>query len=252
VRWLPVCIAIGGVASASCTGSTEGLGRSDAAADGAVGRDREGPADVDSTPDALTEPADGSSVDAQAGDAGLGDAGLGDAGTECHLGLDCNAGVAQQSVSFCTATSAYSCIDGACVWDCAGARSCSLAGMSCIACGDVMGHGGSAQCPIASCLLPNEVVQGTIEQSTCGSVPGWPVPFDGSRITLAIAHGPTCGYEAHLEASPTELGSFQVLQDQTLLGQFPLLGGVCTGLQAPTNALRFVFSCPRCQLVLGF
>jgi hypothetical protein len=228
-----------------CTGPTGRLGETDAGAmtDAIIRADGGSPMDSMPGADATPNEADAAEVS---------DAGPVDAAMQCLRGVDCTEIRQPSSVSFCSATSAYSCIDKSCVWDCAGARTCDPTGQSCLACGDAMGNGAATQCPTASCLFPNEIVQGTIEQSTCGAVPGWPVAFDGSRITVTVAHGATCAYQAHLEASPTELGSFEVLQDQALFGRFPLLGGTCTGVQAPTNAIRLVWSCPLCQFVLGF
>jgi hypothetical protein len=47
------------------------------------------------------------------------------------------------------------------------------------------------------------------------------------------------------------LGTWTQLADGELIGHMPALGGVCTGLYLPTDAVRLVWSCPACQFVVS-
>jgi hypothetical protein len=53
-----------------------------------------------------------------------------------------------------------------------------------------------------------------------------------------------------LSRTSLSLGTWTQLSDGELLAEMPDLGGVCTGLLLPTNAIRIVWSCPDCQFVV--
>jgi hypothetical protein len=60
-----------------------------------------------------------------------------------------------------------------------------------------------------------------------------------------------CSYAIRLEGATSLPGIYRQQADGTYVGQFLPFGGTCTGVQAPTGALRIIFSCPLCQFVLG-
>jgi hypothetical protein len=240
--------------------------RADAAAamDAVAGTDAIGGTDAIAGMDAiaLRDAAPGSDSETgsdavEAADASLGndasapsDASGPDAGTGCAIAADCPPNPNPMSVSFCT-SSAFSCIQGNCVWDCAGANSCSVVGSQCFGCADAHGIGRMVSCESQTCFPTTETTRAMIEQSTCGQVAGWPTGFDGSAITV-MRTSSTCSFEARHEGGVAVLGNWIQLVDGSMFGDFPPLGGTCRGEQAPTGAIRFIFSCPKCQVVLGF
>ena len=122
---------------------------------------------------------------------------------------------------------------------------------TCVECGDLHGIEQKVSCNAQACFPQMQVSTAMIEENTCGTVAGWPITFMGSRITVTLG-GTACTFNGKLEAGVTTLGDWIQLMDGSLFGEFPLLGGPCRGQSAPTGAIRFIFSCPKCQFVLGF
>jgi hypothetical protein len=97
-------------------------------------------------------------------DAGAGDAGV-DAGTtippECVQARDCVPVTPPRDCAFGGPSASRSCIDGTCVFDCQGARTCSMQLGSCLSC-----DAGVPTCNAASCGLVNDGAAGRIYR-TC-------------------------------------------------------------------------------------
>jgi hypothetical protein len=220
------------VAARACECGALVVGDADAAGDA----DASGDAGVD---DAALD----AGADAQdEGDGGAHHADAGGADGACATHTDCSGG---GSVNWCSAPdagaegSAWSCIAGACVWDCGGGRDCALsADGGCVTCAPP----GAESCRRTGCTAG---VTGFIEveQSTC---PGF--PETGARVTVETATD--CGSTAHRSAGAEQLGDWFALQDGTLFGNMPGLGGPCVAHELPTGAVRTVWSCPLCQFVL--
>ncbi len=171
------------------------------------------------------------------GGGGLGGGG-GTSDGGCSGYLDCASLPAQGNVTFCggvEGTSSYSCIDGQCLWECHGHRTCTT-------------DGGCETCvtPVYSacaggCTPMGPTCSGTVEQSTCGT-------FLGDSVSWALDSSctQTIGF-----CDGGVLGTLVLIDAVTAVGDFGALGR-CTAEQAPTNAIRWIVNCPSCQLVVGF
>jgi hypothetical protein len=105
-----------------------------------------------------------------------------------------------------------------------------------------------ASCPVTSCPI-STIGTSTVEDATCPFFPGTSVPFKGAQVTVTTDS--TCQISGYLAAGVAPLGNWRMLSTYDYLGDFPGLGGLCTGAQLPTGALRIVFNCPDCQFVIG-
>jgi len=190
-------------------------------------------------PDALgPAPRDAAMVDAGSIDAGRLDAST----SPCLTASDCR-GPAQPSVLFCP-DSRYSCIGNECVWECNGPRTCTIDASECAVCD------GLRTCPGMRCGLM--MSRGRIEDVTtgCFNLPGTNTPFAGAEVNLFSTARP-CSTGIELTGSPSFVGAFLEHPQGDIFAFFPALGGRCSGVQAPTGAIRFIFSCPACQFVVG-
>jgi len=192
---------------------------------------------------------DGGATDATAPDAlapGGPDAATldGTAPGSCTTALDCQL-PPQPTARFCE-NSAYSCVDRACLWECVGPRSCTVTPDDCLLCRERP----TASCPGERCSFDAFVA--TVEDATdgCALYPGTALAWRGARVQVT-ATARLCSYSIWFETAPALPGVYRQLEDGTYLGQFLPFGGTCTGVQAPTGALRIIFSCPACQFVLG-
>lgn len=228
LRVLVAAAALGG-----CTADTEGL----TVPDGAVAADATTPG-----PDAAA--ADATSPGGP--DAATPDAATPDASTpgSCTTALDCQL-PPQPTTRWCE-RAAYSCIDGACLWECTGPRSCDVTPSECLSCEAPP----AAVCPGERCSF--DAFVSTVEDATDGCVlyPGSVLAWRGARVEV-MATARFCSYAIRLEGAPSLPGIYRQLEDGSYVGQFLPFGGTCTGVQAPTGALRIIFSCPLCQFVLG-
>ncbi len=191
---------------------------------------------------------DGGPADATAPDAtspGGPDAATPDATVpgSCTTALDCQL-PPQPTARWCEG-SAYSCIDGACLWECTGPRSCDLTPSECLLC-----EAQPASCPGERCSF--DAFVSTVEDATDGCVlyPGSALAWRGARVEV-MPTARFCSYAIRLEGATSLPGIYRQQADGTYVGQFLPFGGTCTGVQAPTGALRIIFSCPLCQFVLG-
>ena len=191
---------------------------------------------------------DGGPADATAPDAtspGGPDAATPDATVpgSCTTALDCQL-PPQPTARWCEG-SAYSCIDGACLWECTGPRSCDLTPSECLLC-----EAQPASCPGERCSF--DAFVSTVEDATDGCVlyPGSALAWRGARVEV-MPTARFCSYAIRLVGATSLPGIYRQQADGTYVGQFLPFGGTCTGVQAPTGALRIIFSCPLCQFVLG-
>lgn len=141
------------------------------------------------------------------------------------------------SVPFCGAAGGlgWSCIENRCLWECNGGRVCDITQTpdgGCLTCAAT-----GTSCRDRFCVANTRMA--TIESSSCGLV-GF----------VTISGGAGCRYSAGGDAGV--VGTFEELQGGEFLGEFPSLGGTCTGAMLPTGAERWVFNCPGCQLVVRF
>jgi hypothetical protein len=128
-----------------------------------------------------------------------------------------------------------SCIDDTCVTECAGGRTCTVVdGGRCLDCG------GAVECAMASCT----------PATRCTFM------VAGSGCTGLLDQGST--WTANLQAdcrtvisndAGAILGSWFDLPDGAKIGQFPRLGGSCTGHDLFTNLPRTQFYCPYCSFI---
>ncbi len=81
---------------------------------------------------------------------------------ECRLPSDCGPPT-MSSVTACSESSAWSCIDRQCVWECRGGRRCDRAPDGCVSCDGVM----RAYCPGRDACPPGWPDAGQLEESTC-------------------------------------------------------------------------------------
>ena len=161
----------------------------------------------------------------------------------CTSALDCQL-PPQPTARFCEG-STYSCIDGACLWDCSGPRACDLTGSDCLVCDQQ-----PQSCPGQRCSF--DAFVSTVEDTTdgCALYPGTALAWRGARVQV-MPTARVCSYSIWFEGAMSLPGTYRQQEDGTYVGRFPLFGGTCTGIQAPTGALRIIFSCPACQFVLG-
>jgi hypothetical protein len=128
-----------------------------------------------------------------------------------------------------------SCIDGACVTECNGGRTCTVEdGGRCLDCG------GAVECAMASCT-PATGCTFTVSGSGCTGLLD-----EGSVWTSSVQAD--CRNVISNDAGAI-LGSWFDLPDGAKIGQFPRLGGSCTGHDLFTNLPRTQFYCPYCSFV---
>jgi hypothetical protein len=163
----------------------------------------------------------------------------------CNVPTDCPG--AAPTIQFC-AGSGWSCIDFQCLAECGpGGRSCmSPQRPGCLFCGTTVA------CPAAQACLPGAVVTASVEAASCPTFPGTTEPFAGAQVTLTRSSPTECDYTAHEVRGVDPLGRFYQLDDGSWTAFIEGFGGTCTGVMAPTNALRIIFSCPACRFVLGW
>lgn len=175
-------------------------------------------------------------------DASTVDTGFPDAGNmRCTSPADCSG--AAETVAVC-GSAAYSCIDHSCVWECEGGRACEVPNLGdCIECEDTFA------CPQVRCGIAEQ--NATIEAATegCDVYPRTAALIPGAKARLFSTARP-CSTALEIEGVGL-VGTFIEYDDFRYVGHFPELGGTCTGVQAPTGAIRFIFSCPLCQFVVG-
>jgi len=183
-------------------------------------------------------------------DGGLIDAGqLLDAGATpdgavpCQRAADC-AGPILPMAQVCPGSS-HSCIDGVCIWECQPqARTCTGSPSDCQRCD------GAELCPETNCGIPSGSVVNRVEEATpgCALIPGTNRPFAGSPVRLFPTARP-CSLGVELDNQ--FIGFMLRFKDQQAFASLQDFGGTCTVTEAPTGAIRFIFSCPACQFVLG-
>ncbi len=170
----------------------------------------------------------------------------------CTFGTDCKG--SGPSVPWCAqpdAGAAFSCVNGACVWECPGGRTCTAdLDAGCLSC--VIPPGATCEPDsgpdAGSCDIPSGV--GTVESSTCANpVVAPPIPFTGTA--LVFQPRAICRSDVTIQ-NDGPLGSVVALSSGAFIADFPPLGGACTGELLPTNVLRLLWNCPRCQFVVSF
>ena len=165
----------------------------------------------------------------------------------CLTHSDCHG--AEPQAPGCTA-SAWSCIDGQCLWECNGARDCTndptgqclscSTGLSCYG-GNCSNYG-----PVGRRLA-------TVVSSTC--VDGPVVGSGGAGPAFGVERIPTaCGFQAFW--GDDRLGNM-LFSSSGFVAQFPSLGGTCVGCcgveaTVATAGGQWDFSCPRCQFTVRF
>lgn len=185
---------------------------------------------------------DGASGDAGSPDASSPDGGSGDGGSaSCTTAGNCSG--PRDSVGFCSKPG-WSCVVGACLYECEGRRTCELTASGCFVCDN-----GAPACNATMCGPASASARVEMTTHGCDSYPGMTSPFDGQELLTKPLGG--CATALQLVNGP-DMGSFQELTDHELLADFAALGGRCTGSYLPTGALRMVFNCPACQFVIMF
>ncbi len=161
-----------------------------------------------------------------------------DGGLDCQGYLDCQGLPFLGNVTWCAGvegSSSYSCIDGQCLWECHGHRTCTTDG-GCEDCTTPVFDACSSGCtPMA------RTCTGMVEQSTCGAWLGEGVGIDldsSCRQTITLCDGGV-------------VGSWQLHDGAHASGEFTGLGE-CTAEQLPTNLIRWVVNCGQCQLAISF
>jgi hypothetical protein len=174
--------------------------------------------------------------------------GVCDGGAACLFATDCKG--SPPSVPWCTQVdagilSSFSCINGACLWECTGGRVCSAAvDAGCVDCTIPV----TQACAGSTCVNPTGTA--VVESATCANpVVTPPVPFANTGLTFAPQGA--CLSRVGIEAG-APIGELTQLTTGDFLGDFPAMGGVCTGQMLPTNALRILVNCPGCQFVVRF
>lgn len=173
-----------------------------------------------------------------------GDAGV-DGGTaapmRCAIAAECtgNAGAAACGERH------LSCIDGWCRADCQPARTCSIdAGAACITCG------ATTTCSTFSGCIGRLASMSSllVESASCAA---WPDggALAGTRLLLSTSASGCVSTLARSDTGVSE-GQLTVLDDLSLLGVFPALGGGCL-VGEGTAPRRWVVTCPACELVLS-
>jgi hypothetical protein len=76
-----------------------------------------------------------------------------------------------------------------------------------------------------------------------------PFPNFGTFDAVRDGGATLCEFSLQNEVSGT-VGTLRLLSATQLQADIPALGGLCVGEWLPTNAIRFVLSCPRCQMTL--
>lgn len=163
-----------------------------------------------------------------------------DGGAPCLHPADCSG--TPESVGSCASTgAAWSCLDGHCLWECPGERSCESTdgGPACLGCAGGVDAG--AACPPASC--PSSLRELTVEEMTCARSGFF---NEGERFTSET--GPDCVSLLRNSRGGFELGRLWPTGTGFLADSVPL-GGRCTGSWLPTGAPRFILACPNCQVV---
>jgi hypothetical protein len=172
----------------------------------------------------------------------VGDAGSGlDGG--CVVATDC-AGI-PSTVPMCADAgflSGFSCIDGKCIWECGSSgRTCDATDHgTCLACASLDGGActaGGAEQSFAG-----------VGEATCPTLPGSSSSFAGTWLKLEL--GCSGGTDARL-ADGRLLGHWVWLSWDVRLGQFPALGGTCTGNYLPSAGIVWVWNCPDCQFTIS-
>jgi hypothetical protein len=164
----------------------------------------------------------------------------------CAFGTDCTG--TEPSVPWCSQTdagSSFSCINGNCVWECSGGRTCTAdVDAGCLQCTVPLGK----SCVGSGCFNPSGPA--TVESSTCSNpVVAPPAPFTGTSLTFHPLGA--CRSEVVITNGPP-IGTTVQLSTMEWIGDFPPLGGACTGEWLLTNAGRVVWNCPTCQFVILF
>lgn len=166
-----------------------------------------------------------------------------DAGRACQSAQDC-AAPSLEMVGVCPASS-HSCIDGVCLWECTPrSRTCERSANDCQLCE------GQAVCPETRCRVPGGSLVNQVEEATsgCAQFPGTDHAFAGSPISMFATARP-CSFG--LELDNRFIGFMLRFEGGEAFATIQELGGTCTVTEAPTGAIRFIFSCPACQFVLG-
>jgi hypothetical protein len=157
----------------------------------------------------------------------------------------------QPSTPWC-ADAGYSCIAGACVWECpsdGAGRTCSVSpggDGGCLTCG------ATSQCPTICANATTYTATVEFESGGCSTWPGTSIPF--TSLTFARSDPVRCCYSVYQTAGAQMLGELCRLDNVfDYIANFPGLGGWCTGRSAVTGAPRSIINCPACQfVVVGF
>ena len=172
--------------------------------------------------------------------------GVCDGGAACLLAADCSG--SKPSVPWCSqpdAGSSFSCVNQSCLWECQGGRVCSLQwDGGCLECTIPQSHG----CTGIGCFNPSGTA--TVESATCANpVVAPPTPFVNTSLTF----GPLgdCRSEVAIAAG-APIGEITQLSTGDIIGDFPSMGGLCTGRILPTNLTRMLINCPSCQFTVRF
>ena len=166
----------------------------------------------------------------------------------CTFASDCHGDAG--SVPWCAlpdSGAGFSCISGSCVWECPGGRACTAnVDAGCLNC--VVPLSGVCVGLDGGCANPGGTA--IVESSTCANpIVAPPTPFTGTQ--LAFAPVGDCGSEVSVSGG-APIGQVVELSTTELIGDFPSMGGACTGQILPTNAQRFLLNCPSCQFVVRF
>jgi hypothetical protein len=135
------------------------------------------------------------------------------------------------------------------LFECNGNRTCNLDPNSCLACDNLMPLPCAAGCLISD----TQAHPGRIEQAATDCPTQFadtPDPLIGTMVTLEPTQQP-CSFMLRHEGGTALLGTFRSVGLGQWLGDFPSMGGECTGIEAPTDAIRIIWSCRSCQFVLG-
>lgn len=182
------------------------------------------------------------SEDPDAGSDGGSDAGVSkDAGPECTGASQCVPMSAPRTCGFAASSPSRSCFDGRCVYDCAGARTCTTKLGSCLSC-----DGGVPSCNAASCNFVNDGDTGRVYRScVAGS------SEQVGTFLVRYAQGATCNFRVLL-ADGGVFGALELLGDfESGTAQVSEEPGVtCTVRGLATALNRVELGCARCLYLL--
>lgn len=154
-------------------------------------------------------------------------------GAECARPSDC-AGDAGPAVRYCFGTgAAWTCAFERCVVECEGGRTCASPDAGCLTCDAQTVCVQPGACPFLTHLH--------VEESTCPEVP------DDVFLPATSLSSQACTWGVS-DGDGGLLGRITFFDYDSLMADFPRLGGGCVGRQLPTGAVRFSVSCPGCML----